>query len=137
MSLGEKEVTQEELQALLAAASAPRTEQEPEVDLSSVEQFIIALNIKPGKTKISARHLWATYQEWAKFPIHQNTFFKEFSKKMYDSKRRNSWDHFYLLDSSSFDMTSKTKLQRDADIREAREQRRVNRLRKTHTGKAI
>ena len=135
-ALPDKVLSQEEIDALIAAASTPGGKEDME-DLSSVEQFIIALDIKPGKSHISAFRIWSAYQTWSKFPLSRDAFYKAFAKKLYQQKRRTGKDHYYLLDASSFDTTPATKLKQDAEAREAKEQRRINRLRKTHVGSAI
>ncbi len=126
-----KDPSQEEIDALLAAAEEAHRAGEFKEELSSIEQFIIALNIKPGKSYISSHRLWTAYNMWANFPLEQDTFYKEFSRKFCYNRAKVGPTRGYKLDPESFKNVPTSYIQQQKILADMKIQRYDSRIRKS------
>lgn len=63
--------------------------------IEEVRRFILALDIKPGKSKCNSRGIYEVYKKWADNPMGKSAFFYEFGK--WFIPERKSTHRFYLL----------------------------------------
>ena len=121
-----RSLSKEELAHLIALAQSKPSKDEP-TDLSSVEQWIISANIKPGDHCIKPYQLWYVYESWAQYPINKREFFREFKRVFKGERKRNSDTTFYLVDPAPFDLSLDTHFKMLARRREERDNRRKSR----------
>lgn len=100
-------LTEAELEALLTAAKQPPTENSRFKDVSSLDSWIIAMNISTGLERVIPTRAYVCYRRWAKNPIAPNEFFRQFKKKFKQRKATRSKDgraarFIYLLNSEPF-----------------------------------
>jgi hypothetical protein len=79
--------------------------------LNEAQKFIIALNIKKGRSKNPIRTIYEAYKNWAPEPISKSHFCQQFAL-YFQPERKNSY-RFYKLNLSPWEI--------DCKIREMKE----------------
>ena len=133
----DKDITQAELEDLLRVASEPGKAPTEEKELSSIEQFTIALDIKPGDSKISCLRIWVAYNVWAQFPLGKDKFFKEFRYKFNIRYTRSGGYPGYHFDPKSFKHIPTTTIALNKILSDRKYQRYDSRLKKGHNQEAL
>jgi hypothetical protein len=100
-------LSEEEIAKLIAAAQSDPEGKEP--PLNEVERFVVANNIKAGKTRIQAQVIWNMYKDWTKnnLGIRRGPFFHKLKELFIRKCLYNTI--YYMLDPSPFDMSENGK----------------------------
>ncbi len=112
-------LSDKELEELLNLASKPLV-QKKESKTSMVYSFILDNNIKPGSTQITPAKVYDAFKIWYegfedkssfKELTGEAKFYREFKKYFGFQRRRRTGIVYYLLDSSSFDMSEEAEVE--------------------------
>ena len=64
-------------------------------DLTDISQFIYALRLEPGKTKVPFSFLYKIYRLWSRHPTRRSKLGQELTKRF--KKKRTRYEIFYLI----------------------------------------
>jgi hypothetical protein len=122
--------TDKELELLISLAKAPVGKAEKK-ELTSVQSWIAALDIKKGNDRLDIFHLYCEYLKWAGdsaiprkdfyIQLRESFGFAESNKRKPRSGKRYS--PHYMLDATPFDMSIDNKFLRNKRLRELRDER--------------
>jgi hypothetical protein len=107
-----------ELEALINLASQKLENPRDDSKISDVYMFIVDRAIKAGSTPITPTHIYDEYCLWTNSPKSHSMFGREFKKYFINSKRTRKGNIYYMLDSSSFDMSEEAQIDRKNKLRE-------------------
>jgi hypothetical protein len=121
--------TDDELKLLIDLAKAPMKKGE-KTELTSVQSWITALDIKRGLDRVDTFHLYCEYLKWAgESAVKRAVFYKQIKDvfgypERYKRKHKSTerYRPHYMLDATPFDMTLENKFLRNNRLREIREE---------------
>jgi hypothetical protein len=117
----------DELDKLIELAKQPPAKgEETDPNMGSVQQWLIACNIKHGEHVITPTEMFMYYKRWAKRPLTFWMFTRQLKKLMPQHRGRgnNGSNSFYLVDPSAFDLSLDTVWEMRAQVRAERKKRR-------------
>lgn len=120
----------EDIAKLLAIASQPADPKDNVEELNTIQQWIIAKEIKAGHHIITTYELWHSFKSWMKTPDITFYIFCRQIKKHFPPqliKNRSNAGYYYLVDPTPFDLSLDTHFKIKAEISAARELKRRRR----------
>lgn len=109
-----------DLKELLKLAKTKTTKEYSEDNLSEVKQFCIFLDLKEGRSTVSAYFIYEMYIQWttSTTPLSKISFFRRFHKYFHPVKRDRK--NYYKLNNNSFEIH--TVLKRKLSVTETKKE---------------